>query len=162
MAAAGLRAATLQQLSFEQMSQSATAVVRARVVDSSAGLVGSSVYTHYKLNVSEVWKGESPSEVALPGGTVNGRSESYPGVPELRVGAEYVLFLWTSRTTGITHLVGLSQGLFELTSQDGAAVASRRASGEAMLDAAGRRTSDQAMSMPLAGMKARVRQAVSR
>lgn len=155
-------AATLQQLSLDQMSQSATAVVRARVVSSSASVSGSTIYTHYKLAASEAWKGAAPTEVLLPGGTVNGQSEAFPGVPELKVGSEYVLFLWTSRSTGMTHVIGLSQGLFELNPQsDGSAVASRRASGEAMLDSSGRRVSDQAVSMKLADMKTRVRQAVT-
>lgn len=160
---ASVSAATLQQLSLDQMSQGASAVVRARVISASASISGSTIYTHYKLSSSEVWKGAAPAEVMLPGGTANGQSESFPGVPELKVGGEYVLFLWTSRSTGITHVIGLSQGLFELSAQpDGSAVANRRASGEAMLDSEGRRVSDQAVSMKLADMKSRVRQAVNR
>ena len=157
-------AATLQQLSMDQMSQLATSVVRAKVIGSSASLYpgpGSpTIYTHYKLAVSEVWKGSAAAEVMLPGGAVDGKKQTFPGVPELRVGAEYVLFLWKSPSTGIVHTMGLTQGIFELTPQaDGSVVASRRASGELMLDATGRRVSDQAIRMNLTDIKTHVKAA---
>jgi hypothetical protein len=156
--------AALQQLSMDQMSQLASAVVRARVTGSSASLYASAgsptIYTHYKLSVSEVWKGTGATEVLLPGGDFNGQKQSFPGVPELRVGGEYILFLWKSPSTGIVHSLGLTQGIFEIsTQQDGSTLAARRPSGELMLDASGHRVSDQAVSMKPADMKTRVRQA---
>jgi hypothetical protein len=151
------RAATLQQLSMDQMAQSATAIVRARVTGSSASFTGSTIYTHYKLQVSEVWKGSTEPEVMLPGGVAGGYRQSFPGVPGLQVGSEYVLFLWTSSRTGIIHLVGLSQGLFSVVPQaDGSSNASRPRIGEGMFDAAGRQVRDQAMQLQLTDMKARV------
>ncbi len=155
--------ATLQQLSMDQMGQAATSIVRARVTASSASLYaspgGPTIYTHYKLSVSEVWKGTGAAEVVLPGGDFNGQKQSFPGVPELRVGGEYVLFLWKSPSTGIVHTIGLTQGIFEVNSRaDGSVVASRRQSGELMLDAAGNRVADQAVSMKLTDMKTRVLQ----
>jgi hypothetical protein len=148
-------AVTLQQLSLDQMTQSATAIVRARVTASSASLTGSTIYTHYSLRVTESWKGFTPSEVMVPGGIANGLRQSFPGVPQLTVGTEYVMFLWTSSTTGITHLVGLTQGLFNLSQQsDGSILATRPLVGEMMLDAAGRKVADQAVQMPLATIKA--------
>src|SRR5438270_3614462 len=109
-------AATLQQLSMDQMTQSASAIVRARVTGSSASFTGSTIYTHYKLEILETWKGFPAAAVMLPGGVANGYRQSFPGVPELQTGSEYVLFLWTS-STGITHLVGLGQGLFNVAHQ---------------------------------------------
>jgi hypothetical protein len=155
-------AATLQQLSMDQMSQLATSVVRARVTGVSADVSASTgsptIYTHYKLAVSEVWKGAASAEVALPGGDVNGVKQSFPGVPELRVGSEYILFLWKSPSTGITHTIGLTQGIFDLaTEPDGSLHVTRRQSGELMVDASGHRVSDRAISMKLADMKTRVR-----
>jgi hypothetical protein len=153
-------AATLQQLSMDQMNQLATSVVRARVIGSSADFVATAgsptIYTHYKLAVSEVWKGVATTEVELPGGDVNGVKQSFPGVPELRVGGEYVLYLWKSPSTGIVHTLGLTQGIFEIaTGADGSVVASRKQSGEAMLDASGHRVSDRAISMKLADLRSR-------
>ncbi len=162
LAAVASYGATLQQLSMDQMAQSATSIVRARVVSSTVtqdSAAGGSLYTHYKLDVSEVWKGSAAAEVMLPGGDLNGRRQSFPGVPELRVGGDYVLFLWKSPTTGVVHALGLTQGIFEVTTQaDGSVTANRRQTGELMLDAAGRRVADQAITMKLADMKARARQ----
>jgi hypothetical protein len=150
-------AATLQQLSMDQMTQSATAIVRARVTGFSASFTGSTIYTHYKLQVTETWKGAAATEVMLPGGVANGFRQSFPGVPTLTTGTEYVLFLWKSSGNGITHLVGLSQGLFNLTPQaDGSIVAIRPLVGEMILDAAGRRVTDRAITMRLTEMRSQV------
>jgi hypothetical protein len=151
-------AATLQQLTLDQMAQDATTIVKARVTGSSASFTGATIYTHYKLQVSEVWKGSGASEVMLPGGVAGGYRQSFPGVPALKTGAEYVLFLWTSASTGITHLVGLTQGLYDVTTQaDGSVLVSRPRIGETMLDLTGREVKDQAVRMNLAAMKTRVR-----
>lgn len=152
------RAATLQQLSLDQMTRDATAIVRARVTGSSASFTGATIYTHYKLQVSEVWKGSGAAEVMLPGGVAGGYRQSFPGVPALKTGAEYVLFLWMSGSTGITHLVGLTQGLFDVTTQaDGSILVSRPRIGETILDLNGREVKDHAVRMNFSAMKARVR-----
>lgn len=162
LAAPLVPAATLQQLSMDQMTDLATSVVRARVTGVSAAISTASgtptIYTHYQLQVSEVWKGSALSEVAMPGGTVNGQHQDFPGVPELKIGAEYVLFLWKSPTTGTIQTLGLTQGIFDVTEQtDGSWVAQRRESGELMVDATGRRVTDRAVRMNVSQMKARVR-----
>jgi hypothetical protein len=149
-------AATLQQLSLDRITQSATAIVRARVTGSSASFTGSTIYTHYKLQTSETWKGFAAPEVMLPGGIAGGYRQSFPGVPVLQTGSEYVLFLWTS-STGITHLVGLSQGIFNVDRRaDGSIQVGRPEIGETMLDASGRKVKDQAVQMQLADMKTQV------
>ena len=161
-------AVTLQQLSLDQMSQAATAIVRARGTGSSSNFIGSTIYTHYQLQVSETWKGFTPTEVAVQGGIATqpgGKAyrQSFPGVPQLTVGTEYVLFLWTSSTTGITHLVGLSQGLFNLAAQaDGSTVAVRPMIGELMLDASGHRVTDHAIQLGISGLKTQVSHALVR
>ena len=165
LAAATAHAATLIQLSMDQMTQSATAIVRARITSSSASVYtgaggANTIYTHYTLAVSEVWKGTAPAELMLPGGSVGPQKQIFPGVPELKTGSEYVLFLWKSPTTGITHAIGLTQGIFEVgTQSDGSVAASRRQSGELMLDTSGHKVSDQPVSMALTDMKSRVRAA---
>jgi hypothetical protein len=151
-------AATLRQLSMDQMTQSATAIVRARVTGSSASFTGSTIYTHYKLQVSEVWKGAGATEVMLPGGIANGYRQSFPGVPGLQVGSEYILFLWKSPSTGITHLEGFGQGLYNVVTQtDGSVQANRPPIGEGMLDVKGRVVKGQAIQMQLDDMKARIK-----
>jgi len=150
-------AATLRQLTMGQLTQSATAVVRARVTGSFATLTGRTIYTHYKLQVSETWKGGSAPEVLLPGGVAGGYRQSFPGVPSLAVGNEYVLYLWTSPRTGLTQIVGLSQGIFSVTPQsDGTIQVMRPRIGETMLDAAGHPVIDHAIRMKLADLKSQV------
>ena len=149
-------AATLQQLSFEEMTESSTAIVKARVSGATASFTGKTIYTHYQLQVSDTWKGRAPAEVMVPGGVAGRTRQSFPGVPELTTGSEYVLFLWTS-PAGITHLIGLSQGIFQVANgADGVAMANRPQSGEMMLDARGQRVTDQAVRMRLAEMRSRV------
>lgn len=155
-------AATLRQLSMDQMTQNATSIVRARVTGSSASFTGSTIYTHYKLQVSEVWKGTGAAEVMLPGGVAGGYRQSFPGVPGLQVGAEYVLFLWKSPATGITHLEGFGQGLYNVvTGTDGSVRANRPPIGEGMLDAKGRAVKGHTVQMQLADMKARIKSSAS-
>jgi len=161
-ACCALNAATLRQLSMDQMTQSATAIVRARVTGSSTSITGSTIYTHYKLQVSDTWKGSGATEVMLPGGVSGNYRQSFPGVPALRTGSDYVLFLWTSPSTGITHLVGFSQGLFSVVPQaDGSIQALRQRIGEGILDSAGRPVRDQSVQMPLTSMKAQVRATIA-
>ncbi|HXJ42403.1 MAG TPA: hypothetical protein VNH18_24190 [Bryobacteraceae bacterium] len=150
-------AATLEQLSMDQMSQNATSIVRATVAGSYTSILNSTVYTHYKLRVADTWKGVPAGEVMLPGGMAGGIRQSFPGVPQLTVGTEYVLFLWKS-STGITHLVGLTQGLFEVSRQtDGSSLATRAKIGEMMLDAAGHKVADKAVTMAVTDLKSHVR-----
>jgi hypothetical protein len=133
------------------------------VVGTSTSFTGSTIYTHYKLQVTETWKGSAAAEVMLPGGVANGYRQSIPGVPALTVGTEYLLFLWTSSQTGITHLVGMAQGLFHLSTQaDGSTLATRPLVGELMLDANGRRVADQAVVMNLTAMRTQVSQTAAR
>jgi hypothetical protein len=153
-------AATLEQLSLDQMAFAATAVVRAHVGSPTTARTGSTIYTHYSLSVSETWKGAAPPEVMLPGGVANGIRQTFPGVPELQPGVEYVLFLWTSPSTGITHLVGLTQAIYTVSAQrDGTLTASRPKIGEMMLDSTGHRVADSAITFGLADLRARVRSA---
>src|SRR5262249_14757498 len=102
------------------------------------------------------WKGFAASEVMVPGGIANGYRQTFPGVPQLQAGTEYVLFLWTS-SAGITHLVGLSQGIFNVSQlTDGTLQVSRPQIGENMLDAKGKKVIARAVEMQLADMKSRV------
>ena len=84
-------AVTLQQLSTDEMTQNATAIVRARVTGTSASLTGSTIYTHYKLQVSETWKGAATSDVVLPGGVASGYRQTFPGVPQLKTGSVKII-----------------------------------------------------------------------
>jgi hypothetical protein len=153
------KATTLQQLSLDDMAQKATAIVRAKVTGSSEVLRGSDVYTVYQLETLETVKvrnGIKPADVAVPGGIARGLRQVVEGAPVLHAGQEYVMFLWTSRS-GLTQLMGMSQGLFTVErTTGGGVVATRAAAGEQILNGAGQAVRDEALSMPWAELKSKV------
>jgi hypothetical protein len=133
---APLRGATLERLSLEELIDKSTAIVRGRVAGSYAALRGNVIYTHYRVQISQRWKGPQGAavEVMVPGGVAGGMRQSYSGVPRLVEGKEYVLFLWAG-SSGNTQIIGYTQGVFELPKKtSGAAIAYRAASSEMMID----------------------------
>lgn len=154
-----LPGATLERLTLDDMSSKATAVVRGSVLSSYAAMHGSTIYTHYRIQVSEVWKGSGQGsvEVMLPGGVLNGVRQSFAGVPWLNTGSEYVMFLWTGKS-GYTQLLGLTQGLFDVSRDaSGEIIASRGVSSELMLNSDGKAVQDQPLRMTVKAMNSRVR-----
>jgi hypothetical protein len=113
----------------------------------------SSIYTHYTVQIAEQWKGAPATQMdfVVPGGRFNGFQQNVAGAPVLDNAQEYVLFLWTSRS-GLTHIIGMSQGLF--VSSNGMVM--RPAITEHMIDGNGADVADQGMQMTLAAMRARV------
>src|SRR5271166_6609582 len=104
---APLGATTLQKLSMDDMIQKSTLIVRAKVVSSRSAFLGRDILTYYQLQVLEGWKSAvTQTEVAIPGGAVGGLRQMAAGSPTLKIGDEYVIFLWTSRT-GLTQIIGL-------------------------------------------------------
>jgi len=154
-----LPAVTLERLSLDEMTDKSTAIVRGRVVSSQARLHGPLIYTHFTVQVLERWKGAESSQVdvAVPGGSASGLRQTFSGAPRLASGDEYVFFLWRG-ASGITHVIGLSQGVFGLKSgADGSVTATRAASVETMLDSkTGRVVADETIRMGLADLRSRV------
>ena len=95
-----LRSATLERLSLDDMITKSTAIVRGKVTSSNASFSGPIIYTHYTIQVSEHFKGDSRSSVDLvvPGGVAKNVRQGFPGTPEFKVGDEFVFFLWTGRS----------------------------------------------------------------
>ncbi len=168
-----VRGTTLEQLTLDDMSQKSTAIVRARVTGSHSVSRGAGraadIYTYYQLQVLETWKSPGPAhplvttEVAVPGGVANGIRQIAAGAPELKLGQEYVIFLWTSRS-GLTQVIGLSQGVFKLSEESSeggrVAVARRPAASELMLNRSGVPVEDHAVDMPVQDLRTRVLQAL--
>jgi hypothetical protein len=155
---ARLDASTLQQLSLDDMIQKSTQIVRGQAQLSGASLRGSVVYTHYQVRVSETLKGpvSTTLDVAVLGGTSNGVRQNFAGAPALGSGQDYVLFLWTSKT-GLTQVIGLSQGLFAVTSDArGQSTVVRAASTERMVNTAGQPVIDSDIQMLLGDLRARI------
>jgi hypothetical protein len=161
---APVRGTTLERLPLDVMTGKSTAIVRAKVVGYTGVLRGADVYTVYRIEIVERWKGSAesnPVQVAVPGGVAGGWRQMVAGAPSLHVGEQYVMFLWTSRS-GLTQLIGLSQGLFNVKqSGAGDAAVTRPAAGERMLDAGGHAVKDEAVSMKLSDLRAQVNRALT-
>jgi hypothetical protein len=157
-----VQATTLQRLSVDDMIQQSTSVVRGKVTGSYTAVRGEDVWTFYQLQVLETLKpggtlGATTTsvDVGVPGGTMQGVRQAVAGAPVLASGTEYVIFLWTSRS-GLTQVIGLSQGLFLVTYDGtGNAVLTRPAAAATMLDQNGTPVTDQAVSLTLNGLRAR-------
>jgi hypothetical protein len=157
-------AATLEQLSFDEMTAQATDIVYGLVLGSHVAVKGDSIYTHYSVQVQERWKGNAQlvMDVVLPGGVSGGLRQSFAGVPQLDIGRQYAMFLWTG-ASGRTQLIGLTQGLFDVEETTaGELIASRGRSSELMLDRSGKAVQDQAVRMPMHEMSSRVKRAAAR
>jgi hypothetical protein len=158
-----VHAATLEYLSLNDMAKKSTAIVRGRVQSCAGEFRGSVIFTHCKVAVTEQWKGVSQSlvDVATPGGTARGMAQNFSGSPKLAVAQEYVLFLWTGKS-GMTQVIGLSQGIFDLKSNTkGQTMAQRAATTERILDVAGNEVTDSSIEMQVRDLKNRVSQALA-
>ena len=156
-----LSGTTLEYLSLSDMTAKSTAIVRGTVVSSYAAFTGPVIYTHYKIQVIESYKGtvQTSVDVAFPGGVANGRRQSFSGVPQLQTGSQFVFFLW-SGNSGLTQIVGLTQGIFSVSSYDATAsgpTVTRAASAELMLEpGTGKPVKDKSLAMRLSELKARI------
>jgi hypothetical protein len=150
-----LQSATLERLSLNDMIQKSTAIVRGTVSSSHAAQQGPIVYTHYSIQVIEQFKGtiQKTVDVVVPGGAANNIRQSYAGTPSFHTGDDYVFFLWTGQS-GLTHIIGLTQGLFAVSGTAANPIATRAATREVMLDpATGQQVKDQTMTMNLSDLR---------
>ncbi len=159
LCSSGLWATTLQVLTTDQMIQQSTAIVHVKVSGSAAMLHGRNIYTVYQLSVIETLKNGpngALSSVAVPGGTLNGIRQMVAGAPTLITGQEYVIFLWTS-PSGLTQIIGLSQGLFGVTQDSsGNTVLVRPATSGLVVNQNGAAVPSWAVTMTLAALEAEI------
>jgi hypothetical protein len=100
-------ATTLRRASLDDLIQTSTSIVRARVAGSITTQQGPLVYTHYTIQVLDRWKGTVADQVDV-------QVPQAAGAPQFTKGAEYVLFLWTG-PSGANHVLGLTQGALDVT-----------------------------------------------
>jgi hypothetical protein len=153
-----LEATTLTRATLDDLIQKSTAIVHGKVLGSSPVSRGQIIYTAYRIQVLERWKGaqDAQVEVMIPGGVLNGVRQNVSGAPQLAEGTEYVFFLWTGQSR-ITHLLGLSQGVLDMTqSALGETMVIRSASEATLLDATGKVTQAERISMKLSDFRTRV------
>ena len=117
---APLPGATLRQLSLGDLIQKSSDIVRVKVMSSYGEFRGKAIYTHWKLQVTERWKGagQASVDVLVPGGERYGVPPERSWCAQLVTGQEYLLFLWTSKS-GATYLTGWGQGVFSLSKNGG-------------------------------------------
>lgn len=158
-AAASLSATTLERLSVDTMVEKSKAIVRGKVVSQQGETRNGLIYTKYVVEVTESWKGDANRlvEVFVPGGVANGMRQTIPGAPSIQEGDECVLFLWAG-ASGRHQIVGLSQGLFNVvTDEDGSLQLERPGAKEMMIDMVTRRpVHDATIRMPFGELKTRV------
>lgn len=168
--ASGLLGATLERLTLEDMTTRSTAIVRVRAGASSTVEIGPTIYTKTHFQVLERLKGPDAPEIDVfePGGTVGRMTQMFPGAPRFTAGQELLLFLWTG-PSGRTQVIGLSQGVFEVShnAATGETQVSRQPSGELMLapgpaGAPSVPVEDEAISLPLRRMMVRIQSALVR
>jgi len=157
-------ATTVQKMSTADMIAQSTQIVHAKVSGTRTAFRGQAIYTYYELQIIQSWKtpsGASPTvEVAVPGGVVGATRQSVAGAPPLSVGGEYVIFLWTSRS-GLTQVIGLSQGLFSVVMDaSGNAMLIRPSVTGLMLDASGNVVNDLGLTMSLSALQSQLQQAL--
>jgi hypothetical protein len=151
-------ATTLRKMSMNDLILESTSIVRARVTAARSAAIGRDIYTYYQLQVSDTLKQGAilPAEIAVPGGVYGNLRQIGIGSPVLAEGQEYVLFLWTSRS-GMTQIMGLSQGMFNLRQDaSGATVLNRPAISDQMLDKSGKPVTDTGMTMKWSDLRAQI------
>ena len=151
----------LSETAIYDLALQSHVVVRATVTSGGAEYVNGSVSTHYQLSVTDVWKGAVSGrqlDVYVPGGRAGGFRELVPGAPVMNTGSEYVVFLWLGKS-GRAQIIGLSQGLFNVTKDSsGAMVLERAGAKETMIDpATGRSVTDETVRMKASDLKALVK-----
>ena len=159
----GARASTLLQLSLNDMILQSTSIVRGKVQSAYVSQKGSVIYTHYQVQVSATFKGTpTPTvDLAILGGVSNGVRQIFAGAPTFANGQDYVLFLWTSKS-GITQVIGLSQGLFKVVPDvSGQSIVMRAAASEPMLNASGQPVTDSDFQMSLSSLQSRIQSVLS-
>lgn len=160
-----LTGTTLEKLSFEEMTAKSTAIVRGRISLSSVQQHGAIYYSHYKIQVSEQFKGPAARtiDVVLPGGMIGRSQQTYSGVPAISNDTELVVFLWTSKS-GLTHVIGMTQGIFQVTKNaKGETVFSREAIREGLIDGrTGRSAGDEGMRITAKEFSTRVGRGTAR
>ena len=163
LACVNVYAATLEKLSVSQMAQQSTQIVRGKITNCAGEARGSVLYTRCGVAVSETWKGASVKQIsfAVPGGRVGNLLQTFTGTPKFNPNEEYVLFLWTGRS-GVPQIIGLSQGIFDITfTPSGAAMVKREATTELMLDSKGKQVRDEAINITVGELRAIVDGALS-
>lgn len=152
-------ATTIERMSVEEMTAKATRIVRGKALPGEGVRRGGVIYTDYAFQVAETIKGPAEPRLRLtvPGGTLGAARQHFAGTPRLEPGQDYVVFIWTSRS-GVHHIIGLSQGLFNAQlNAAGEWVLRRGAATAHVVDQHGKEVADVGLELNWNELKRRVR-----
>lgn len=152
-------ATTIERLTVDEMIAKSTLIVRGKAAAGEGVRRSGIIYTDYVFRVEETIKGSAPVTLRLtvPGGSVRGASQMFAGTPRLDPGRDYVVFVWTSRS-GVHHIIGLSQGLFDAQINSAGEWVLRRGPAAAhVIDREGKEIADQPLELNWSEVKRRVR-----
>jgi hypothetical protein len=145
---------TVRRASLDDLIQTSTSIVRARISGSFTASQGPLNYTHYTIQVLDRWKGPAAAQVDV-------QVPEASGAPQFAAGSEYVFFLWTG-PSGANHLLGLSQGALDVTTDAAGNMMVVRQPTEALVldSATGAAGSQDPMQMKLSDFAIRVSSAL--
>jgi hypothetical protein len=114
--AAATQATTLARLSFDELTERATAIAHVRCLSTSSIWRNGEIWTQTEFEVLESNKGTLPGilHVELPGGRMAHLQSRVDGVPNFRAGEEAYLFLWNAPSKEM-YLLGWTQGTFRIS-----------------------------------------------
>jgi hypothetical protein len=166
---------TFARLSISQMSQTATAIVRAQCLANTVVQISGEIWTLTTFDVQETWRGAVPARITvrLLGGTIRNLTSRVAGSPRFRPGEEVILFLAPtnhfisptrhSLARGDFSVVSWQQGTFRIHRDRGTGeeLASQDSGSYVTFDPASRRfLANDAVRMPVALFHSRVRSAL--
>lgn len=116
-------ALTVPTYGFDEVIERAELIVigTVRETHSAWDASGQTIFTRALLDELELLKGEVPAsvyELEVPGGVVGDAAQVYPGIPVLRRGERYVLFIRGDRQHFIPF-VGAYQGVYSVLRSGG-------------------------------------------
>jgi hypothetical protein len=154
--------ATLEKLTISQMAQQSTTIVRGRITGCTGETRGSIIYTRCGVAVTETWKGTPKPRVefVVPGGRVQNLTQTFTGAPKFSANEQYVLFLWVGRS-GVPQVIGLSQGVFDVSLVSGTPLVRREPAAGLMVDSKGKQIRDEGVSMTVTSLREQVDQALA-
>lgn len=120
----------IEEKNEDQLFEQSALIIRGVIEEKSPAFQIQSVYgsvgnyTDYTVRIAELFRGEEKENrisVRLQGGTAGGYTEIHTSGPDVKVGEEYVLFLYQPGRGGAFntegeyyYILGLTQGIFSL------------------------------------------------
>jgi len=153
-------ATALMQMSLDQISRAAQAIVRARCIGNSTRWDAGEIWTFTSFEVEETWRGSTALQISvrLLGGRVADITSTVSGVPRFHKGEEVILFLEATPRRDYS-IVSWEQGTFRIVkdARSGDEIAVRDTASFPVFDSATRRFETAGIrNLPVAALRSRV------